>query len=80
MKFYDEVNNLTFTVLNDFMGNVQFEDGSYAPIKSVFPQVKSVNHHSGYVVMKDGTIRCSLGCNMYVAQFDGCHETSVSIH
>ena len=29
---------------------------------------------NGYIVLKDGTIKCSDDCSMYVATYDGCQE------
>jgi hypothetical protein len=77
MKFFDEINNVSFEILDDFMDNAILADGSYRPARVMFPQIKSINHNSGYVVMKDDTIRCSLGCSASIAQYDGCKEVEI---
>ena len=77
MKFYDERLNVHFEILEDFMNNVIMPDGKVQHISSALPDVKTVNHTSGYIVMKDGTIRCSLGCSQSVATYDGCKETEI---
>lgn len=77
MKFYDERLNVHFEILEDFMNNVIMPDGKVQHISSALPDVKTVNHTSGYIVMKDGTIRCSLGCSNSVATYDGCKEIEI---
>ena len=78
MKFYDERLNVHFEILEDYMNNVVMPDGEVQHISSALPDVKTVNHISGYVVIKDGTIRCSLGCSDYIATYDGCKETEIT--
>lgn len=77
MKFFDEVLNISFEILDDFIGNVLLPDGTCKPAKIVFPQIKSINHYSGYIVLKDDTIRCSLGASSFIAQYDGCKEVEI---
>ena len=77
MKFYDEKLNIHFEILNDFMENVIFEDKTYKPARVAFPEIKSINHECGYIVMKDDTIRCSLGCSQSIAAYDGCKEVEI---
>ncbi len=40
-------------------------------------EILKIEYNAGYVVMKDGTIRCSLEANMNVAAFDGCLESEM---
>lgn len=79
MKFLNEVTGEVYEFLDDFMGNVLLPDGSYAPYRVIFPEIKKVNHYAGYVVLKDNTIRCSLEANPYIAQYQGCDESEVNI-
>lgn len=32
---------------------------------------------NGYIVLKDGTIKCSDDCSSYVATYDGCEESEM---
>jgi hypothetical protein len=78
MKFYDEKLDLHFEILQDFMNNVVMPDGRIQHISSALPQVKSVDHTRGILIMKDNTIRCSLGCSSAIATYDGCNEKELS--
>lgn len=80
MILIDEATDTRIEILDDFMCNCKLPDGSYAPTKSVFPDIQRIDHTCGYVVLKDGTIKCSTGCSSSIAQFDGCKESEIHLY
>jgi len=77
MTIYDEVNNLSYELIDDFMGHVRMSNGNLRIRRDVFPDIVSANFTAEYVVLKDGTIRCSTGANHNVAAYDGCKESEL---
>lgn len=41
------------------------------------PKIVSVNGLAGYVVLEDGTIRCTNKASSWIAQFDECFESEM---
>lgn len=46
-------------------------------LREVWDDIVDADENRGYVVVKDGTIRC-ITSSSYIAQFDGCQESEVS--
>jgi len=81
MKILDEVNNLTMeiedcpTMKTFFNTNyIRIDDGDWMLLEVAAPEIVKVNHDAGYIVLGNGTIVCSQGCNSHVMQYDGCTE------
>lgn len=42
------------------------------------PKIIAVNGLAGYVVLEDGTIRCTSSCSSFIATFDECKESEIT--
>lgn len=65
--FVDQANRFMAGVYSNEYEKVLVEQDIQALLNIV--EVKN-----GYIVLKDGTIKCSDDCSAYVATYDGCEE------
>ncbi len=78
MTIQCDITGERYVFLQDGTGNVQMPDGYYKPWNELWLDIIRVNYYAGYVVFKDGTIKCALEANAYVEQYDGALEAEIN--